>query len=320
MAEVAHGTPCATHAERSATALCDNCGRPTCAECAIESVAAESVYCSEACRAAASGPGAAEAAEPGGVTLNAELVEGMARPIRRGWMLWLRSLGQIVPAVLPSAILCALALSSINPDPDVPFTGRELLTFWVVVPLIAGVGVSATGVILSQRLTGLVKGSPIAWAARRFVPWAVTWLLVFLITMAGTILFIIPGIYLGIRFFWADEYALVHGRNPIRALRESWYLTHDEAGNLFVFQFLLGLASYVILFAALFLLVGVITFLETLTGGVSQDITFLHWFFIVLVVLVCYGCFHGPELVKFYGLRARRARRARALADAVDWT
>ena len=63
------------------------------------------------------------------------------------------------------------------------------------------------------------------------------------IVMVGMLLFIIPGIFLGIRlqmYTWAivDKQA-----GPIEALRQSWEMTRGSAWNLFLLGLLLGLVN-----------------------------------------------------------------------------
>jgi hypothetical protein len=198
---------------------------------------------------------------------------------------------------------------------EVPATLVSPLLFLVL--LLGAFTVALVGVVLSARHTRLVEGSAYAATARRFVPWVATWVLILGIVFAGYLALIVPGVYLALRLFWADEFALIHGKGPIAALKASWDLTRGRAGAMFVFQFVLGLAQYVILLPALLGFVFLMAGLEAagLTGG--DVITGLETFLVFVLGALVYGGLHGPEIVQFYGMRAQRANLEAGLAPVV---
>lgn len=115
---------------------------------------------------------------------------------------------------------------------------------------------------------------------------------------------IIPGIYLSLRLFWAEEFALVHGAGPIQAIRESWDLTTGLAGSVFVFQFLAGLAAYGVFIAMGLAAVSVGAALEMLPTPITKT---LRMVLICWGLLIGYAGLHAPEIVYLYGMRAERS-------------
>ena len=179
-------------------------------------------------------------------------------------------------------------------------------------------GIALTQVILSQRYTRLVQGNPYTWTLRRFVPWVLTWIICFAAIVLGTLALLIPGIILGLRLFWADEFALIHRAGPIQALKESWKLTSGNIGSLFVFQFLAGLAAYVVLIPMGILVLAFMVLVLLL--GSPEYLLPLENALIYLMIFVGYGGLHGPEIVYFYGMRAEQSRSLVRSAKVLDVT
>jgi len=74
-----------------------------------------------------------------------------------------------------------------------------------------------------------------------------------LICLLGTILFIIPGIYLGIRFGFYDYFIVDKRTGVIESFKRSWQITKGNVWNLLLFGFLL---MGINLLGALCLLIG----------------------------------------------------------------
>ena len=116
---------------------------------------------------------------------------------------------------------------------------------------------------------------------------------------------IIPGIYLGLKLFWADEFAMVHQANPLQALSESWRLTEGEVGSIFRFQSLVGLSVYLLLIPA-----GILIWVIQTTFELLGSPAYLEWLMLPLLyfgVFLGYAALHGPEVVHFYAMRAERS-------------
>lgn len=301
MAELTTRASCTKHPEQLAESACDHCGNPLCKKCSVEAVAADHEYCSKACRDAREAD-----------TLSRLLV-GIEEPFTTGWRLWFGSLGTLVKHLAPITLLIAVAwgisisqadASDVGPGADQVVFGGMILAL-----VFLSYGFALTGVVLSHQYTGVTRGNLYLWALRRTVPWLVTWFLAMVLIGIGYVALIVPGVILALRLFWADEFALAHNTGPIRSLKASWELTVDDAGMLFGFQFLSGLAAWLVVmagFAALYLIAFILLSLGTVGSGLTLWLS-------VLILLVGYGAVHGPQLAKFYGMRA-----AQIMGDSSD--
>ena len=232
---------CATHPEALSTGDCAACRKPFCAACAVEDISAELAYCSNACRDTQQGGPALSGRS------NAELIAGLESPIRTGWQLCSRLAGPLVQWVgVPIGLgysVFEVATENLLVDPGTGLSLASDLGFLLGFVFAA----PATAVLLSRAHAADERGNPWPHVGPRYLPWLLTMLLFVAATFLGTLLFIVPGILLGIRLFWADEFALVHGHGPISALRESMKLTSGLGGRIFGFQFALGFAEYLVL-------------------------------------------------------------------------
>lgn len=296
---------CFQHPSVSAIGICDRCRQSFCGECRTDSVQ-DRRYCSRSCRAAAelvSGPSTA--------TL-AELLLGRVRPIRTGWRLWLRASASIVGYTAPAALGMAL-LENLRQDAAEDAFGRVLalpplgFAAWLV---LGSFGAALTAVVLSRVHRGAGDEGVYGHMFRRYLPWSATWLLATAASLLATTLLIVPGVIIGIRFFWADEFALTLGDSPLAAMRRSWAFTRGRFGSIFGFQWLAGFASY-LTFAIIFV---VNTLFNTLVqaSGVSGApfVDVLVSAVGYALVFVTYGGLHANELVYFYGLRAEDQSRS----------
>jgi hypothetical protein len=177
-------------------------------------------------------------------------------------------------------------------EEEAPATPVPILAALLVLGLFA---IAVSNVLLSGGLTGDAIGSPYARALRRFVPWLAAWVVVFVASTLGLLAVIIPGVIIGIRLFWADEFALIHGSSPIQAARDSWGFTRGRAFDLFVFQWLAGFASYITLLPLM-----VVAFLAHAliagAGGGTPVATALPDGAALMLGLLALGSVHGAEL------------------------
>jgi hypothetical protein len=298
-------THCSTHSQQTAVGACGTCGRPFCTTCRVEDLAEERTYCSAACRDAAG----ARLVHPGRPA--SELVEAMRRPVRSGWRLWLRSAGPLTLHVaLPIGLAYGSLRAALGVDAKADLTsGRDLLVALAWLAL----GMAATGVVLSRAHTGAAGGSPWPHVAKRILPWAGTWL-VYAIAVGFGGLLILPGMLAGIRLFWADEFALVHGMSPRAALSESLRLTRGLVGRIFGFQFLLGLVGNLVLLAGMVACGGLLSLLPDGSPG-----HFAAGLVLAFFGVHAYATMHAPEIVYFYGLRALRSGLPDEALSRGDW-
>jgi hypothetical protein len=289
MAEIATHTACPIHPEELAVAECDRCGSPLCPRCRVEGVVSNNEFCSDACC------DAHEAAT------TQQFLRGLDHPIVTGWQLWARSLKPLVIHGAPLALLATILVGDAVTGPidePVSLSGGAP---WAL--LLLGVyAVALVATVMSKVYTGYVEGNAYLWALRRLLPWAAASALMYAISSLGYLAFIIPGVVLSIRLFWADEFALAHNAGPIRALKESWRLTSGQTGKLFVFQIVAGLAGWLVFMggAVLFFLIG------TIAASLGDQVVLVFFWFMFLLIFVGYGALHGPELARFYGMYAAR--------------
>lgn len=289
---------CSLHADQASVGACPTCSRPFCARCRVEDLARDRTYCSTACRdvAGAVAPGASRPAS--------ELVQDLRTPIRAGWRLWLRSAGPLTLQVaLPVGVTySALRYVTLGAEPvgDASSAAHDAGAV-----ALAALAAAASAVMLSRAHTGAPGGLPWTHVLARLLPWAAVWVFYLAAVFVGSLLLIVPGIIAGIRLFWADEFALVHGMGPVAAVKESLQLTRGQSSRIFSFQFLLGFAEYAVLLPLFVGFVAVGGLLSVLPpGGIA---TFAFGTLSSILLTHAYASAHAPEIVYFYGLRALRA-------------
>jgi len=287
---------CEAHPNRLAERECIGCGRLLCVECAAFQTTEDGTSWCSSCAAAANRDDSSDL-EP--------LLDGLEHPFELGWKLWRKSLPALAKQVaLPAAVLAAFATPLLGglSDPDTPASLWEALA----VLAIAGAGVALLAAVVSSTfISGYAVDAP-RLALTGFIPWVATLAVVGALTMAGYMLFVLPGIYVALRLFWADEFALIHGQNPWRAIQSSWRVTRGAVADVFGFQLKLGFVHLAVWFPAMIILI--ILFNVARASGVGSPIEEAFCigaaaFFFTLA----YGFSHSCEVVYFYGLRADHA-------------
>jgi hypothetical protein len=291
---------CSRHPGNPSTGFCDRCRRSYCGECRVEDVAADGAYCSEACRD--SDPGT----EGGARATDDVLLRGYDHPIGTGARNWARSLRSITAAAGPLAGF-AMIFTLLSGG----FAGETVLS-GALLPVLAVVGLfgaALTGVVTSRSLTGHAPRHVYVQTLERFVPWLVTWLLMIGITILGYVLLVIPGIYLNLRIFWADEFALAHRVSPFKALDESWQISRGEVGKTFMLEWVLGWIGMALVLAVV-LPLGMLFAASTtvVPRGPVMDGIFAG--LAGYCSLIAYSLLHSMQISLFYALRARYAKKA----------
>ncbi len=138
----------------------------------------------------------------------------------------------------------------------------EILAF--VIEVFVGIGVIRIALKFVERQPAtyddLFSGGPL------FVNYLVTSVLLGIIITIGLILFVIPGIYLALRFQFAPFLVVDQGLGPFAALSKSSELTRGVKWKLLGFDILLGLIEFVgLLVLLLGLLVAIPTVLLAIT-------------------------------------------------------
>ncbi len=231
-----------------------------------------------------------------------DLLDALDHPIAHGYRLWRRALPRLANQVALPLALVAAAM--------VPLAGwwRGLWgedSLMLVLPILATMAVAAAlvGSVLSLEHAGQARESPHLQVATRFVPWALTWALVGAAVLAGSMACVVPGVYLGLRLFWADEYALLHGDGPLAAIRSSWNMTRGIAADVLRLQFVIALAQLAVWIPACVVLA--VLFNVAAEGDLPAT---LRWAILAavstVVVVLCFAFSHACEIVYFYGLDA----------------
>lgn len=238
------------------------------------------------------------------ITSKENLIDGFKHPFVTGAKLWSHSFLPLVKRIgLPIAglvFVAVLFLQRYDFDSN-PTAGMTLLAA-------AGLAIVYVIFVIDLLISHLHTGNSIDniyhVATRRFLPTAVTWLIAIIAVFMGTLLLIIPGIILGLRLFWADEFALVNGQTPIAAIRSSFDLTRAFGGRIWLFQFLEGLLSYGVFLAAIFILIPV----AELKSLIATDLFTALWAAVLFLLFTLgYSFLHASEVAYFYGLRAEKA-------------
>ncbi len=238
------------------------------------------------------------------ITSKENLIDGFKHPFVTGAKLWSHSFLPLVKRIgLPIAglvFVAVLFLQRYDFDSN-PTAGMTLLAA-------AGLAIVYVIFVIDLLISHLHTGNSIDniyhVATRRFLPTAVTWLIAIIAVFMGTLLLIIPGIILGLRLFWADEFALVNGQTPIAAIRSSFDLTRAFGGRIWLFQFLEGLLSSGVFVAAIFILIPV----AELKSLIATDLFTALWAAVLFLLFTLgYSFLHASEVAYFYGLRAEKA-------------
>lgn len=294
MTDLTVDASCRRHLGVPAVGLCRRCDKAFCAACRVESIATESAYCSAECREAALRH------DPGTGISDEALLAGYGAPFRTGGGTWLRAFRDLNAGIAPLSILAALlpvllgGFQAGGPG----LNGRLTVALLVV----AVFGAAAVSVVISRSHTGSAGGPVLVQTLQRFVPWALTWLLMLGVTVVGYLLLVVPGIYWNMRVFWADEFALVHRVSPFRALDESWQISRKQVGKTFTLEFVLGFVFLALLFAFGFTLAMLYASVQPLLPEVRvRDAVFaglgMHLLFLI------YGFVHSIQVSMFYALR-----------------
>lgn len=282
MAELATPGFCAVHPGRTSLAACDRCRKPICSECVIAGPG-DSAFCSKSC---------AMEADP---AVRSRFLEGLEHPYRVGYRLWLKSIPDLFRYSVPLVFLGILTLyGSPRLDPVLSAVGDVLFYFLLFyIPLTAEV-------VLARRYTGWIPGHPYLIGLRRFLYVAVTWILVYVTTVLGSLLFIVPGIILGARLVWADELVVSHSMTPLQATRKSWALGEGRMKSIVLFQILLGIVGS--------LLGMILGFLAAIGLMIAQSTPAwavpIHVSAIAILFLLGLSLVRAIEIAKFHGFLA----------------
>lgn len=118
-------------------------------------------------------------------------------------------------------------------------------------PFLRAIGPSLVSLAISAIWTAAlifyiasaVGGEPLAikrtWqlGLEYWLPMVITLVLMYVAVFAGLMLFIVPGIWIGIKLSFAFFEVLLANRTPIEAIKQSWNLTTGHGGKIFAGAF-----------------------------------------------------------------------------------
>ncbi len=300
MVDVTMDTYCVRHPQIQSVGNCDRCGKSFCAECRIEDIAAEKIYCSKECHGMER-----KVENDTQLTSDQALLQGYESPHSVGMRTWRRSLRALSISIAPLAVITAVIFAIWGTSLEAVLSQGGSIIFAYIA--LAVYGMALVGVVVSRTHTGQAGDNPHIQTLQRFLSWLIAWVLMVGITMVGYIFLVIPGIYLNLRVFWADEFTLAHRVNPFKALDESWQVSRNQAGETFGLEFALG-------FVALPVVIAVVIPLALLYMGLELALPDLHAadaFFagaVMFMYLIGYAFLHSTQISFFYALRAMRAK------------
>lgn len=143
----------------------------------------------------------------------------------------------VLPFYLISGLLVGNAytsfFSAVMENPDVTgeaLIGGDFILGFLLLALSSGalLTVAMTHVQLAQKHGEVLNSQLIEHFGRNFITLFILYILIIFAVVFGFIFFIIPGIYIAIKFFVAPAIAIIEDKNPIEALQRSWDLVQGH--------------------------------------------------------------------------------------------
>lgn len=139
--------------------------------------------------------------------------------------------------------------------------------FWPTIVVYAVLNTAAIGMthyVAEERIRGGNSSleSKLGRGAKRIPALVGIALLTFVPILVGFLLFIIPGIYLALRFELAMPACFIDRKGPVSSVKASWNASSGNVGKLFVLGLILGVVSLVVSGVA-----GVLGFVVPLVGN-----------------------------------------------------
>lgn len=235
-----------------------------------------------------------------------DFIDGYHNPYLKGVKLAIRNFGKIARNTFPVAAFLAIALS-LSGTPMISLLKGEsestIPSITMVVYLFFGA--ASASLTLSHSYLGIQEKSHFAEFMGRIGPWLLTWLLIITATIIGYLCLIIPGVIIGFRLFYADEFALTKNANPIEAIKKSWELTDGKIFDIYKFQVLANFSTLLSAVPLVALGIGIIFVLNNM--GDLLIIKIFQDTVLFCLLLLVYSINHSIQIIYFYGLRAFKA-------------
>lgn len=211
------------------------------------------------------------------------------------------ALGMALAGLVPSFMINTSDPSGLGVLANLPLFYGSLLIVSIVNFIFIGAMIHRMNSVTSEQLSGI--GSSLRIGLRKFLPMFAMSLLYGLAVMAGTILLIIPGIFLSVAFILAHIALITENRGPIDALGRSWELVKNNWWRTFII-ISVAFFIYMMLYSVFVMIYGV-------TIAMSGPEAFAEYAIYLdaggaLVNLFCYPMLIAIMLAQFSDLRLRR--------------
>lgn len=161
----------------------------------------------------------------------------------------------IYSAIMSAFMFFTIAFYQPGEEPELiaSVTGILSLGEYLFFALVVGIASILLYSILSKIAFDSIVGKPelseaVALSVRKFLPIFVMYILYVLIVVFGSILLIIPGIFLSIKLFYSQYFILFDNKGVIESLRSSWRMVKGNWRRTFALILIWGIMGAVTVF------------------------------------------------------------------------
>lgn len=164
-------------------------------------------------------------------------------------------ISSIYSAIMSTFMFFTIAFYQPGEEPELiaSITGILTLGEYLFFTLIVGIASILTYSMLSKIAFDSIDGKPelseaVALSVRKLIPLLVMYILYFLIVVFGSILLVIPGIFLSIKLFYSQYFILFENKGVIESLRSSWQIVKRNWWRTFALFLIWGIIGSVTTF------------------------------------------------------------------------
>jgi len=161
----------------------------------------------------------------------------------------------IYSATISTFMFFTIAFYQPGEEPDYMYalTGILSLGEYLIFASIIGIASILFYSVLSKMAFDSIDGKPelseaVALSVHKLIPLFVLYILYFLIIMFGSILLIIPGIFLSIKLFYSQYFILFENKGVIESFRSGWQIIKGNWWRTFALLLIWGIISSVTTF------------------------------------------------------------------------
>ncbi len=210
-------------------------------------------------------------------------------------MLPIAALTVISPAAT-GGMRVALGSASQPPALDATYVVLSILTAVFYMAAQNAVTVGASQAYLGQPVQA---GVALRRGARRLLPLILVSIVVIIPVMLGFIFFILPGIYLTLRFIPLPMVTVLEDGDPGETFRRTWALSRDNAGHIFVVALVMFAIYMAVAILAMLMLFGSASLFSAGSAPVAASILYYA------VLALFYPFFQMILVALYYDLRIR---------------